>query len=56
MGLLDKGCGQRDVKQKRNAATSIFWKTKKKKSWKNIMPVGSLLVHHAEGHLLMFFF
>jgi len=27
----------------------------KKKEWKNIMPVGSLLVHHAEGHLLMFF-
>jgi len=30
MGLLDKGCGQRDVEQKRNASTSIFWKTEKK--------------------------
>jgi hypothetical protein len=31
MGLLDKGYGQRDVEQKRNASTSIFWKIKKKK-------------------------
>ena len=30
MGLLDKDCGQRDVEQKRNASTSIFWKTEKK--------------------------
>jgi len=30
MGLLDKGCGQRDVEQKRNASTSIFWKIEKK--------------------------
>jgi hypothetical protein len=51
MGLLE--VVDREMLNRKEMPQQAF-SEKLKKKWKNVMPVGSLLVHHAEGHLLMF--